>query len=60
MKGIAVEMEHVDTLQKVKENPTLKTEDVAEMIARDHLKEDPNYYTKLKDVENSTKLKERT
>jgi hypothetical protein len=34
--GIKVEMEHTDDLK------------IAEKIARDHLNEDPHYYTKLK------------
>lgn len=37
--GLEVEMEHTDD------------EEVAEEIAKDHLWEDPNYYTKLKKVE---------
>lgn len=38
-QGISVEMEHSDD------------KDIAEKIARDHLAEDPKYYTKLKEVE---------
>jgi len=39
--GIKVEMEHTDD------------KEVAEKIARDHLKEVPDYYTKLKEVEKA-------
>jgi hypothetical protein len=43
--GIEVEMEHTD-------DP-----DIAEQIARDHLAENPNYYTDLKSCENQNKIK---
>lgn len=39
-KGIEVELEHTDD------------KDIAEEIAIDHLWEDPDYYEKLKDVED--------
>ena len=48
--GTTVEMEHKDTIEKFKK-AGMKDVDVARMIAIDHLKEDPNYYTKLKEVE---------
>jgi hypothetical protein len=38
--GIEHEMEHTNDIEVAKE------------IAKDHLSEDPNYYTKLKDIEN--------
>ena len=41
VKGIKVEMEHSDDMKIAKE------------IAMDHLAEDPNYYTKLKRIEES-------
>jgi hypothetical protein len=43
-KGIKVEMEHTDDRQTAKE------------IAMDHLAEDPNYYTKLKRIEEAKKV----
>ena len=43
-KGIKVEMEHTNDVSRAKE------------IAMDHLKEDPNYYTKLKKIENKEQL----
>ena len=39
VKGIKVEMEHSDDIK------------IAKKIALDHLAEDPNYYTKLKRIE---------
>jgi hypothetical protein len=41
IKGIKVEMEHTEDV------------DVAKKIAMDHLAEDPNYYTKLKRIEEA-------
>lgn len=41
-KGIKVEMEHAHLF------PKNLRKSIAERIARDHLKEDKNYYTKLK------------
>jgi hypothetical protein len=38
--GVFVELEHTDDPQKARE------------IAMDHLTEDPNYYIKLKKIEN--------
>ena len=54
-KGIRVEMEHADTINKVKENPELKVEEVAKMIAADHLKERLDYYDELEKVEGKMK-----
>ena len=45
--GTKVEMEHKDTIRKFKKEGMTDIE-VARMIALDHLKEDPNYYTKIK------------
>jgi len=42
VKGIKVEMEHTEDVEIAKE------------IAMDHLAEDPNYYTKLKKIEESS------
>lgn len=41
IKGLKVEMEHTEDIDKAKE------------IAMDHLAEDPNYYTKLKRIEEA-------
>lgn len=41
IKGLKVEMEHTDDIDKAKE------------IAMDHLAEDPNYYTKLRRIEEA-------
>ena len=45
-KGIKVEMEHTDD------------EEVAKEISRDHLFEDPKYYTKLAEIENESVVTE--
>jgi hypothetical protein len=42
LKGMRVEMEHAHNFPK-----NLRVS-IAKVIAKDHLKEDPNYYTKLK------------
>lgn len=50
-KGIEVEKEHIDTAEKLythKINP----EQAPKSIAKEHLKEDPKYYTKLEEVES--------
>ena len=48
--GRKVEMEHKDTIEKFKKED-VDTKDVAEGIAKDHLKEISDYYTKLKEME---------
>ena len=45
-KGVEIEREHTDDV------------DVAKQIAKAHLKEFPNYYTKLKQMEDGMKKKE--
>jgi len=55
-EGTKIEMEHKKTIEKVKQNPHLKIEDVARLIAIDHLKESPNYYKEL--IEMEKKLSE--
>ena len=45
-KGVKVEMEHTDD------------EEVAKEISRDHLFEDPKYYTKLAEIENESVVTE--
>lgn len=48
-EGVSVEMEHSETIKRVLANPSdYSVEKVAEMIARDHIKETPDYYEKLK------------
>ena len=47
--GIQVEMEHAGTIAKLK--PGVSVKDVARSIALDHLREFPDYYTRLKKVE---------
>lgn len=42
--GKKVEEEHEDTIKKVKKDPNRPVEKVEEDIAKDHLKENPNYY----------------
>jgi SPP1 gp7 family putative phage head morphogenesis protein len=54
--GIKVEREHVETVEFIREyfekNDKMPTsEEIYEHIAKDHLKEDPNYYDKLKIME---------
>lgn len=49
--GRQVEMEHKATIEYLRKNPNAPLEKVVEMIARDHLKEIPDYYTRLKKME---------
>lgn len=46
-KGVKAEMEHKDTIQKIK-NEDLSPKEAAEEIVKDHLKENPEYYKKMK------------
>jgi hypothetical protein len=50
-KGTKAEMEHRDTIDKFKKRG-VSDRQVAESIAKDHLKEDPKYYTKLMKMES--------
>jgi len=50
--GVDVESEHKDTIEAIRKNIkddklTLTNEQIFEMIASDHLKEDAEYYSKL-------------
>jgi hypothetical protein len=45
--GTEIEMEHKETIAKFKKKG-MSDREVAMMIAADHLKEDPNYYRKMK------------
>ena len=49
-KGIKAEYEHAKTISKFKREG-VSTKDVAISIAKDHLKEDPKYYSKLEQME---------
>ena len=44
--GTEIEMEHAESIKHIMKD-NVKVRDVAEMIAKDHIKEDPNYYSKL-------------
>ena len=51
-KGIRIEKEHSKTINKIINHYKLhgkmpSNKQVSKMIAKDHLKEDPKYYTKL-------------
>ena len=54
-KGIEAEKEHIDTAKKLFEHK-ISPEQSAESIAKEHLKEDPKYYTKLEKIENPKKM----
>ena len=58
--GIEVEKEHIETIRWIYEQggkrmPPDFIQQAAERIAKDHLKEMPDYYTKLKQMEASDK-----
>lgn len=53
--GIKAEMEHKETIDKFK-RAGVSDKDVATSIAKDHLKEDPKYYTKLMKIEEKLAL----
>jgi hypothetical protein len=57
-QGIKVEMEHKDTIDKIAPNANLR--ETAEQIARDHLKERPDYYSQLKVMEDKLVKKSET
>jgi hypothetical protein len=42
-QGTEIEMEHAETIEKLK-NSSVSTRKFAEQVAKDHLKENPNYY----------------
>ena len=50
-KGIKTEQEHRKTLEKIASGE-LSVDQAIERTAKDHLKEDPNYYTKLLQMES--------
>lgn len=47
-RGTDEEMEHTDTIKDIQANKKMKVRQAARKIAKDHVKEDPKYYTKLK------------
>jgi hypothetical protein len=49
-KGIRAELEHKKTISKIYNREVSKSK-AAELIAKDHLKEDPKYYSKLEQIE---------
>lgn len=49
--GIEVEKEHIGTLQKLVDGK-ISLEEAPKYIAKDHLEEDPKYYTKLVEMES--------
>jgi len=52
--GIEVEREHLDTIKRIIKEPENQSliDKAIESIARDHLKEMPDYYTRLKKMES--------
>lgn len=55
-KGIKAEHEHSKTIDKFKREGVSEL-DVEKAIAKDHLKEDPNYYSKLEEMEAKKMVK---
>ena len=51
-KGIKTEMEHNDTISKIKTG-NFSVKQSAKMIAKDHLKENDKYYTNLSEMESN-------
>lgn len=54
-KGTKVEMEHADTLRSLQWRGLHTDKEIAEMIAKDHLKESPYYYEYLEKMEKKLK-----
>lgn len=52
--GKKVEMEHAGTIKSIA--PDVDVEGVAKLIAKDHLKEIPDYYTRLIKMEKQAEL----
>jgi hypothetical protein len=51
--GTKVEMEHKGTIEWLKKNcTTASMDEIARRIAQDHLRELPDYYTRLKKMES--------
>lgn len=59
--GIAIEMEHLGTVKKIKDSIidgkiTMTDEEICRSIAEEHLEELPDYYTRLKRMEENAKI----
>lgn len=54
-RGTREEMEHAKTIKKIKRNPKMPIKEAATRIAKDHLKDDPHYYSNLKAMEKAVK-----
>jgi hypothetical protein len=52
-QGIEVEREHADTVKWLMSHPEATPDQAFAMIAKDHLAEIPDYYTRLKAMEKS-------
>lgn len=52
-KGIEVEQEHKGTLEEIASGE-ITVDEAIEKTAEDHLKENPEYYTKLQEIEGNT------
>ncbi len=51
-RGLKVELEHLDTIRDYVPNAKGRELEIAGSIAMDHLDEYPDYYTRLRKVEN--------
>jgi hypothetical protein len=54
-EGIRAEMEHAKTIRWVKKNPEKSVDEALKRIAQDHIAEAPDYYQRLKAVEETKK-----
>jgi len=54
--GIEIEKEHAGTIKKIRDglasSSPLSDEEIFKLIAEDHLRELPDYYTRLKKMES--------
>lgn len=53
--GKKIEMEHANTIKSIA--PDVNVKDVVTLIAKDHLKEIPDYYSRLIKMEKEAELK---
>jgi len=58
-RGAKVEMEHWLTIKKIKSGVKYDDEEIARMIAEDHLRESPLYYKYLAKMEKQMKSERR-
>jgi hypothetical protein len=56
-KGIKVEKEHTETIKKIIDGSVTDVNEAAKLIAKDHLKEMPDYYDRLSVLEREGKKK---